>query len=109
MQPDPRQLNIFHLATETRDESYKAILKDLTDRQGSVYDILCRGDRCNMEIAAALGWPINRVTGRVCELRGVSKSNPVDPPRVFFSRKEIRPGTNRRVEVWTTRKPECPN
>jgi hypothetical protein len=97
--PQDRQLNIFHLATETRDESYHAMLKDLTDRQKSVYDILCRGNRCNIEIAAALGWPINRVTPRVLELRQM------DPPRVFSAGKEIRPGTNRCVEVWTVRKP----
>jgi hypothetical protein len=85
------------------------MINDLSDRQKSVYDILCRGDRCNKEIAAALGWDINCVTGRVYELRGLSKSHPVNPPRIFSAGKEIRPGTNRRVEVWTVRKPSLPH
>jgi hypothetical protein len=96
MQPDPRQLNIFHLATETRDESYHALVTDLGDRQKKVFEILRRGDRSNSAIAYALGWPINRVTGRVKELR--------DLTLVFPAGVMVDPITLRRVQVWTADK-----
>ena len=98
-QPDPRQLNIFHLATETRDESYRSVLKDLSAKQKAVFEILQRGDRSNSGIASALGWPINRVTPRVFELR---QMNVVFPGGVM-----IDPITNKRVQVWTVKNPSA--
>lgn len=44
-------------------------IKDLGDKQQKVYDKIDEMQPCsNEQIAKALGWPINRVTGRVTEL-----------------------------------------
>ena len=90
-------MNLIYLAEDTRDEAYRSIQRELSDRQKAVFDIIRRGDRSNTEIASALGWPINRVTPRVFELRQLGL--------VFPNGKAVCPITLRRVQKWTARKP----
>lgn len=53
----------------TSREAYDKILESLGDRQTIVYEALkVLGQASNEEIADHLGWPINRVTGRISEL-----------------------------------------
>jgi DNA-directed RNA polymerase specialized sigma24 family protein len=95
LQPNPCQLT-FYLSTDTRDESYRETIKNLGPKQKQVFEILQRGDRSNLEIANALGWPVNQVTGRVFELRELNLVFPGDKLRVGI--------TNRIVQRWTVRK-----
>jgi len=46
--------------------SYDAL--KITDRQKEVYEVYRMGDYTDEEVANILGWPINRVTGRIGEL-----------------------------------------
>ena len=91
----PAQLT-FYLATETRDAAYREVVKTLSARQKVVFELLQRGDRSNNEIASALGWPINRVTPRVFELRAL---NLVFPGETVNCRI-----TGRKVQQWTVRR-----
>ena len=55
---------------DTSAHAWALLTKDLTDRQKEVLDALrFFPDATNAEIAARLGWPINRVTPRMGELR----------------------------------------
>jgi hypothetical protein len=55
---------------DTSAHAWALLTKDLTDRQKEVLDrIRYFPDVTNMELAVSLGWTVNRVTGRVGELR----------------------------------------
>lgn len=55
---------------ETSLEAYQSIKEKLGTKQTIVYEALkTLGRASNEEIADYLGWPINRVTGRMTELR----------------------------------------
>lgn len=60
-------------ATDTRDEAYRALIEDevhLGAKQSRVFDVIAAlGPISNARISAILGVPINRITGRVFELR----------------------------------------
>jgi hypothetical protein len=61
-----------------------------------IYDKLReRGPMSSREIAMALGWPINRVTGRVLELR-------IDE-LIEFCGEQVNPDSGRRENVWRAR------
>lgn len=54
----------------------KAAYRDvnLTERQAAVLEMMrTREDWTNEELADALGWPINQLTGRVSELKDMKK------------------------------------
>lgn len=54
----------------TSRQAYDKIMGTLSDKQEQVYEALKElTTATNDEIADFLGWPINRVTGRVTELR----------------------------------------
>jgi DNA-binding IclR family transcriptional regulator len=74
---------MMELATETRDLSYKEVREGVCPKQAAVLDVLKHkrfftDDMTNNEIAHALGWPINSVTGRVYELREMALVEPSD-------------------------------
>ena len=55
---------------DTSAHAWALLTKDLTDRQKAVLDRLRYfPDFTNMELAVSMGWTVNRVTGRVGELR----------------------------------------
>lgn len=57
------------MIAETSQQAYDQIKGKLGDRQKQVYDALGDiGVATNEQLAEHLGWPINRVTGRVTEL-----------------------------------------
>ena len=75
----------------TRREAYTALGSASCCRE-QVYEVLERGPHSNAAIAKALGWPINRVTGRVREL--------VQNGLVRAAYKDIDVSTGKRVTVW---------
>jgi DNA-binding IclR family transcriptional regulator len=73
----------MELAIETRNQSYKDVQDGVCPKQAAVLDTLKNkrfftDDMTNNEIAHALGWPINSVTGRVYELREMALVEPSD-------------------------------
>lgn len=57
------------MITETSREAFKK-LRDLGEKQQQVHGTLGElGVASNQDVANKLGWPINRVTGRMKELR----------------------------------------
>ena len=68
-------------------------LKNLDGKRKTVYDIIkTKGKATNRMIAKALGWDINRVTGRVTELVGLGL---VDAEGTHYDNE-----TNRTVTLW---------
>ena len=68
-------------------------LKNLDGKRKTVYDIIkTKGKATNRMIAKALGWDINRVTGRVTELVGLGL---VDADGTHYDNE-----TNRTVTLW---------
>jgi hypothetical protein len=55
---------------DTSLHAYRLLTQNLTDRQKEVLDRLRYfPDVTNMELAVNMGWSVNRITGRVGELR----------------------------------------
>tara|TARA_R110000824_G_scaffold181898_6_gene362769 strand:+ start:2856 stop:3173 length:318 start_codon:yes stop_codon:yes gene_type:complete len=77
-------------------ESYQKLVEDntLTKRQAEVLKCLTQelGSGTNRMIAKKLGWDINRVTGRINELRNKGL--------VIYSGDFYDAETNRTVNVW---------
>ena len=68
-------------------------LKNLDGKRKTVYDIIkSKGKATNRMIAKALGWDINRVTGRVTELVGLGL---VGTDETHYDNE-----TNRTVTLW---------
>jgi DNA-directed RNA polymerase specialized sigma24 family protein len=83
----------MYVATETKNAAHKALKDELGDKQKQVLDVLYRGkDWTNSEIARYLSWSINRVTGRIFELRQMGK--------VMQSEKRVCNITGRVVQAW---------
>lgn len=70
---------------ETQREAWDDIQESLSDRLSKVYAVICKNGGATLtEIASDLSWPINRVSGRVTELRksgavidsGTRRTNP---------------------------------
>ena len=59
------------IGTSVRNATYQMIKPDLPDKRQRVYEIILQHPEgvTRKQIAKALGWPINCVTGRVTELR----------------------------------------
>ncbi len=76
----------------TSIDSYKR-LEHIGNKQLAVYDSIKRqGTASNYDIAKDLNWEINRVTGRVKELREMNL--------VEEDHKDMHPITNRTVIYW---------
>ena len=77
-------------------ESYEKLFKnnEITQRQLQVLQVLRQdlGFGTNRMIAKALGWDINRVTGRVTELR--------EKGLVVYAGDYLDKETNRTVNLW---------
>lgn len=62
------------IMAETSAQAYARLKPDLTKRQQQVFHGLCntyeqlKRPACDMEVAAEMGWPINRVSGRIFDL-----------------------------------------
>ena len=100
-----------HQAIDTRNAAYSQVMReeqgdvlhadaltdDLGERQTTVYKALLeRGPHgaTNAELAEVLGWPVNRITPRVYELRGEGRDNPLaDDPLVVPLRDNGRSGS----------------
>lgn len=68
-------------------------LKDLGEKQKTVLDKIKElGSACNLDLAYALSWPINRVTPRTNEL--------VEMGYVEEAKRAITPRTGRKVIYW---------
>jgi hypothetical protein len=68
-------------------------VKDLSQKRMAVYRVIqSLGTACNQEIAEALHWPINCVTGRTREL--------VKAGLVDILRKDIYAPTGKKVIFW---------
>ena len=78
---------------KTQVNSLKQLKKTINGKRKAVYDILItKGSATNRMIAKALGWDINRVTGRVTEL--VSLGMVTTDGTTYDS------DTNRTVTLW---------
>ncbi len=81
---------------QTSIESYEKLFKnnEITQRQLQVLQILRQdlGFGTNRMIAKKLGWDINRVTGRVTELR--------EKGLVIYAGDYLDKETNRTVNLW---------
>ena len=105
----PQQPTLFEQpaawkATETRDQAHRRVREEeeqagrasghgLGGRQAEVYNYLrATKNATNMEVAAALGWTINRVTPRCLELRQKGLVEP-GPKRICLI-------TRRIVQAW---------
>lgn len=60
-----------NIGRAVRNAAYSMIQPDLPDKRQRVYEIILQHPEgiTRKQIAKALGWPINCVTGRVTELR----------------------------------------
>lgn len=67
-------------------------LERIGQKQKACYNVIASGRACNYDIAKRLGWPINRVTPRVKELRELNF--------VREAYRDICPATNRKVIYW---------
>lgn len=79
---------------KTQVDAFDSIKQKLGAKQRAVAHALkILGEASNKDLSKSLGWPINRVTGRVTELvnRGIVTSNST----------KVDPETNRTVTVWT--------
>ena len=57
---------------ETSILAYHEVIKNLGERQRKVFGVIAENPGlCNLEIASRLHWPINCITPRVKELRGL--------------------------------------
>jgi len=76
-------------------DSYHKLLEEgtINKRQSQVYEVILHLGKCtNRQIAKALDWDINRVTGRVKELR--------DKNLVEYAGDSFDSSTNRTVNLW---------
>ncbi len=77
--------------TKNRNQSFVQV--DIETRQQQVLNILAKyGRSTNRQIAKALNWDINRVTGRVCEL--------VKDDKIIVDGRTYDSETNRTVTVF---------
>jgi len=83
------------MVRDTQLESFIKIGPKLYARQASVFQVIAGSDNGMplFKIVDKLGWPINRVSGRVTELakRGLI---------IDSARREINPSSGRRAIVW---------
>lgn len=80
-------------ARKTQVDAFDSIKQKLGAKQRAVAHALkVLGEASNKDLSKALGWPINRVTGRVTEL--------VDRGIVTTDSTKKDPDTNRTVTVW---------
>tara|TARA_R110002020_G_scaffold42096_4_gene123664 strand:+ start:1207 stop:1461 length:255 start_codon:yes stop_codon:yes gene_type:complete len=78
---------------KTQVDSLKKLKQTIDGKRKIVYDILLRkGSATNRMIAKALGWDINRVTGRITELVGLGM--------VTSDGTTYDSDTNRTVTLW---------
>jgi DNA-binding MarR family transcriptional regulator len=78
---------------KTQVDSLKKLKQTINGKRKAVYDILLRkGSVTNRMIAKALGWDINRVTGRITELVGLGM--------VTSDGTTYDSDTNRTVTLW---------
>jgi len=78
---------------KTQVDSLKKLKQTIDGKRKTVYDILLRkGSATNRMIAKALGWDINRVTGRITELVGLGM--------VTSDGTTYDSDTNRTVTLW---------
>ena len=78
---------------KTQGDSLKKLKKTVDGKRKAVYDtLITKGSATNRMIAKALGWDINRVTGRVTELVGLGL---VDAEGTHYDNE-----TNRTVTLW---------
>jgi len=88
----------MRVVATTSKEAYASIQDRLGEKQQLVLGALEELNvGCNDEIARQLGWPINRVTGRVNEIRKMGRIE------LAF----IKPGTyGKNVKYWRVAPPE---
>tara|TARA_R100001463_G_scaffold13104_3_gene35139 strand:- start:267 stop:521 length:255 start_codon:yes stop_codon:yes gene_type:complete len=78
---------------QTQVDSLKKLKKTINGKRKTVYDmLLIKGSATNRMIARALGWDINRVTGRITELVGLGM--------VTADGTTYDNDTNRTVTLW---------
>ena len=78
---------------KTQVNSLKALTPTIGMKQQTVYGaIKTLGKATNRMIAKSLGWDINRVTGRVTELR--------DKGLIVYAKSHFDTETNRTVNLW---------
>tara|TARA_R100000742_G_C4276532_1_gene97682 strand:- start:1660 stop:1914 length:255 start_codon:yes stop_codon:yes gene_type:complete len=78
---------------QTQVDSLKKLKKTINGKRKTVYDmLLIKGSATNRMIAKALGWDINRVTGRITELVGLGM--------VTADGTTYDNDTNRTVTLW---------
>lgn len=83
------------MVNEKSVDSYHQLLESgtISKRQAQVYEAIMTLEKCtNRQIAKALSWDINRVTGRVTELR--------EKHVVIYAGDYKDPETNRTVNLW---------
>ena len=83
------------MVNEKSVDSYHQLLESgtISKRQAQVYEAIMTLEKCtNRQIAQALGWDINRVTGRVSELR--------EKHVIIYAGDYKDSETNRTVNLW---------
>ena len=82
------------MVRKTQVDSFLQTKVKLGNKQRAVaHTLKILGEASNKDLAASLGWPINRITGRITEL--------VDRGIVTSTSTKVDPDTNRTVTVWT--------
>lgn len=75
----------------TSRAAYAGIKTTIGKRQRAILDALAKlGPSSNLEIAQFLDCPINAITGRVHELRGLDRKRPMEPRVVFAGERRCR-------------------
>lgn len=99
----PILIRRVHKAKDTRNAAHAVVKTQeeqpggLGTRQQQVFDVITRHPKgiSNSEIAAQLGWPINRVTPRTLELREKGYVVPADKRECTITRSV--------VQTWRTK------
>lgn len=87
----------MRVISHTSREAYASLLPKISEKQQLVLDALGElGIANNRAIAHQLGWEINRVTGRVNELRKLGRVE------LAYTNKDV---TGKRTKCWRVKNP----
>lgn len=84
--------------SDTQKESWDSLQPTLGEKQKAVLDVINIKPSTLFEIACTLRWPVNRVSGRISELRDAGLI-------VDTGLRRVNPDSGKRGIIWGTPRP----